>query len=302
MPNLFFFVTLVKTIRVIIMKKILFPTDFSETADNAFIYALHFAKSVNADLYVLHTYDMPVISSTSAGQPDLIQEVYNTIEFGHFDAYKEKVPQMREIAEQHQLGDVNMTFIFEEGSLLYTIQRIIKDENIELVVMGTNGKSGWDKKILGSNTSNVIRNVDIPILSVPFKAKFKRLERFGFATLLKPSDRKGLRQIFNFTKGLNAEVKCLHILRKENPEVEMLVKEWQNFFIDDKLEITTVLNRDLEQSVYYFIDEHLIDVMCIVKRQMGFFERLFSSSLSQKLSYHADVPVLVLQEGENIDD
>lgn len=45
------------------MKKILFPTDFSEGATNAFIHALEFAKIVNAELILLHTFEIPVYDS-----------------------------------------------------------------------------------------------------------------------------------------------------------------------------------------------------------------------------------------------
>ena len=66
------------------MKKILFPTDFSETAQNAFLYALNLAHGLNAEILVLNSYEIPVISATNAGQPELLQEVYNTIELNGF--------------------------------------------------------------------------------------------------------------------------------------------------------------------------------------------------------------------------
>ena len=62
------------------MKKILFPTDFSETANNAFIYAIHLAKSLEAELIVLHTFERPVISSLHGGRPELLEDVYTSIE------------------------------------------------------------------------------------------------------------------------------------------------------------------------------------------------------------------------------
>ena len=43
------------------MKKLLFPTDFSETANNAFVYALKMAKSIDAEVIVLHVYDLPTV-------------------------------------------------------------------------------------------------------------------------------------------------------------------------------------------------------------------------------------------------
>ncbi|UUV20877.1 universal stress protein [Paenimyroides aestuarii] len=281
------------------MKKILFPTDFSETASNAFVYALKLAQSIDAEIYVLNTYEMPIISTTSAGQPELIQSVYTSIELNHFDTYKKEVPKLRAVAEQLNCGDIPLTFIFEEGILLTILQKIITEEHIDFIVMGTNGNSGFEKKLLGSNTVHVMENVEIPILSVPKKATFKRLNHFGFATMLRESDKAGLQQIIKIAAALKADVKVLHVLRKENPSAMEVLNSWKKEFNATNVSFHTVLNEKLEDSVFFFIDDQLIDLMCIVKRHLNFFEKIFSSSLSKQLSYHADVPVLVLKEQIN---
>jgi len=281
------------------MKKILFPTDFSETANNAFVYALKLAKSINAEVYVLNTYEMPVISTTSAGQPELIQNVYNSIELNNFEHYKKQVPKLRTIATDLGCDDIKLTFIFEEGIMLTILQKIIDEEQIDFIVMGTNGNSGFEKKFLGSNTVHVMENISIPILSVPRQAEFKRLNNFGFATILRDSDKPGLHEIIKIAKTLNADVKVLHVLRKENAEAMNALNSWKEEFIDPNVTFHTVLNEKLDESVFFFIDEQLIDVMCIVKRHLNFFEKLFTTSLSKQLSYHADVPVLVLKEQKN---
>src|SRR5690606_8196140 len=271
-------------------------TDFSETANNAFVYALKLAKSINAEIYVLNTYEMPVISTTSAGQPELIQNVYNSIELNNFDNYKKQVPKLRNIASDIDCADINLTFIFEEGIMLSILKKIISEEHIDFIVMGTNGNSGFEKKLLGSNTVYVMENISIPILSVPRKAEYKRLNHFGFATMLRDSDKPGLHQIIEIAQALNADVKVLHVLRKENVEAMNTLDTWKAEFNDSNVTFHTVLNEKLDESVFFFIDDQLIDVMCIVKRQLNFFEKLFTTSLSKQLSYHADVPVLVLKE------
>lgn len=119
---------------------------------------------------------------------------------------------------------------------------------------------------------------------------------FGFATLLNESDKDGIDRIIKIASNIDAEVKLLHVLRKENPEIVQIIKRWKEYFNNDKVKIYTVLNPNLDESVFYFIDEHLIDIMCIVKRQLNFFERIFTSSLSKQLSYHANVPVLILPQ------
>lgn len=278
------------------MSKILFPTDFSETANNAFLYALNLAKATNAQIFVLNCYEMPVISTTSSGQPELVQEVYNTIELNHFEIFKSKVPELRKIAENNGFEAIEIKFIFEEGLLITVLKRIIKEENIDYIVMGTNGANTLEKKLLGSNVVNVMNNINIPILCVPKEAKYYSLQTIGFATMLKESDKKGIRTIAKVASKLGADFKCLHVLRNDNNAYESVLNEWISEFTPQGITFHTVLNKDLEQSVFFFIDEYDVDVMCIVKRQMNFFESLFSSSLSKKLAYHSYVPVLILRE------
>ncbi len=278
------------------MKKIVFPTDFSETANNAFIYALKLADSIKAQLFILHTYEMPVISSTSAGQPELIQEVYNSIELNQFENYKEKTPEMRKMAEENGLGHVPMNFLFEEGTLLYAINHIVEEEKIDFVVMGTNGASGFEKKLLGSNTVNVIRSLKIPVLSVPHQAKFRGLNTIGFTTLFKEADKQALQEIMDIAEVLDARVKVLHVMKEENEATNQTVTQWEQFFNNNRLSFYTVLNQDLEESVFYFMDQHDIDILAMVRRNRNFFDRLFGSSLTKKLTYHSKEPIMVLHE------
>ena len=67
------------------MKKILFPTDFSDTANNAFLYTLHLAKLYNAEVFITHIYDKKVISTLYGGQPELVATIYVDVELDDFE-------------------------------------------------------------------------------------------------------------------------------------------------------------------------------------------------------------------------
>src|SRR5690554_1951361 len=103
------------------MKNILFPTDFSQTADNAFIYALHLAKSLGADLHILHTYSMPIVSGLGIESSEVVQQVYENVELTSFEKFKDKATELRKIAEKEGTADVKLSFDFEEGDLIMNI-------------------------------------------------------------------------------------------------------------------------------------------------------------------------------------
>lgn len=281
------------------MKKILFPTDFSDTATNAFVYSLHLAKKLKAELYVLHTYEMPIVSDLSAGQPELVHQIYTSIELNHFDNFREETPKLRAIAQEIGASEVEMTFIFEEGSLIRSIHNVISAEDIDLVIMGTSGASGFEKKLFGSNTINTIKSIDIPILSVPHLAKYRTIRKIGFTTLFKESDRKPLAEILKIANSFDAGVRCLHIAKEtDDPTIELSIRDWARWHEDDKLKfiIEEQGNKKIEDHISEFIENFNIDFLAIVKRNQNFFERLFSTSLSNKLSLNLTTPILIIRE------
>ncbi len=278
------------------MKKVLFPTDFSDIATNAFKYALQFAHSIQAKLIVVHSYEMPVISSTSAGQPDLVQQVYESIEMTQFEQFKDKAPELRKIASDLGYQDVELEFVFEEGTLLYVINSVVEKEHIDFVVMGTNGASGFEKKLLGSNTVNVIRSLNIPVLSIPHKANFNGIKTIGFTTLFKDVDKNALKEILEIAELLQANVKVVHVTKTETNELEAKVKQWEQEFANERLSIQIIYSAEVEDSVFDFMKENNIDILAMVRRNRNFFDRLFGKSFTKELTHHSENPIMVLHE------
>jgi len=281
------------------MKNILFPTDFSQTAENAYVYALTMAKSLNANLIVMHSYDLPVLSSLYAGKPEKVDNVYEQIELKNFEDFKAQGEKLRKIAEDLELDSVNIRFVLEKGDLILNILEAISNENIDLLVMGTTGQSGFDKKFFGSNTVNTIKSVNIPILSIPPLAKYSKLKTIGFTTLFKESDKKPLEEILRIAQAYNAEVKCLHVTKDvSNPALLQTIDEWEKRYKNDKLRIimTKQTMPSMEEQISKFIENNNIDMLAMVKRNQGFFQSIFSSSLSLKLSTSLTTPILILKE------
>lgn len=279
-----------------LMKKILFPTDFSKTAENAFLYALNLAQGLNAEILVLNSYEIPVISATNAGQPELLQEVYNTIELNGFEYFKNQAPLLRKIAEDAGYHSINLSFQYEEGTVPFVINTILEKEVVDLIVMGTTGSSTIENKIFGSNTVHVLNNVTVPVLTVPSECEFTELKKIGFATSLKETDKASLHELIALAKPLNAKIECLHVVQDDDTAYEAVLNNWIAEFSPLNVHFHTYEGDDLEETIYDFIDTYEINLVCVVKRQLNFLEKLFTTSLTKKLAYHSYVPVLALRE------
>ncbi|WP_313806991.1 universal stress protein [Flavobacterium sp.] len=272
------------------MKKILFPTDFSETANNAFVYALEMAKCIDAEVVVLHVYDLP---SVSYGEiPFVVSEIYDSIELNNFENFKDQIPFLREIADKHQLGSVKMSHVLRHGDLIRTMKEICHDELIDMIVMGTNGATGLQEMFLGSNTGNAIVNIPVTLLSVPNGAKYTRLQHFGFTTKFDDADREALKKVVNIAKKFHADVKCLTVKTHGFDVSDEGMTFWKSDFKDEPVEFFLVPHDDVKETIYDFVEHQNIDVLAMVTHKRNFFEELFTHSLTQKLSYHSEKPIL----------
>lgn len=276
------------------MKKILFPTDFSETANNAFVYALQMAKFIDAEVICLHVYDLPPISYE--GYPSYVAEVYETLELNKFENFKDYIPSLRKIAEDHQLGFIKMSHVLEQGELVSAIKHLAESENIDLIVMGTNGVSGWKEKFFGSNTGAVIGNVPVLVLSVPVKSKFSEIKTIGFTTRFRNKDRAALQQVLEVAKKMNAKVKCLYVQTFDSDVKTAQIDNWRERYKDEPVEFFVVVHDDVQESIFDFLTSQKIDILSMLTYKRKFLDSLFHESLTKKLSYHCEIPILALHE------
>ncbi|MDG1870433.1 MAG: universal stress protein [Flavobacterium sp.] len=272
------------------MKRILFPTDFSETANNAFIHALEFANAVQGELILLHTFELPVIDNQFFPQNYMV--MYESLELAQFDMFKEEIPKLQAIALQHNLGTVPMSHRLMDGSLLYNIEKAITEDKINYVIMGTEGATGWSSFLLGSNTANVLDEIDIPILSVPSQAVYRKVKTIGFTTRFRSKDKKALKKVLKLAKLYHAVVKCLYVKTASSDVDTNLIEEWKAEFSNEAVTFNVVLSDDIEGTILDFILYKDIDILTMLSYKRGFFEGIVNPSLTKKLTKNFEIPIL----------
>ncbi|QDT31841.1 universal stress protein [Thalassoglobus polymorphus] len=148
------------------LKRILFPTDFSECAEAAAVYASDLASRYDAELQVLH-----VIHDVSLDVPDFGMGLA-------FPGYLENLPQRRkeissavkqslellisQFPEGLKAVDSHMKF----GNPISEILEFVETQDIDLIVMGTHGRTGFSHAILGSVAERVLRHAQCPVLTI----------------------------------------------------------------------------------------------------------------------------------------
>lgn len=276
------------------MKKILFPTDFSEVATNAFVHALEFAKIVKGELILLHTFELPIYDNQFF--PENYNVIFDSLQLSQFDMFKDEIPKLHAIAEERHLDQIKMSHRLMDGSLLYNIKKAIKEEKIDFIVMGTSGATGWEAFFLGTNTGNVLTAVDVPVLSVPLEAKFKKIETVGFTTRYRTKDKKALKDVLKIAKKMNAKVKCLYVKTNNSDVSDATMKQWEEEFSGEPVVFSIIPSDNVQDTILDFILFKDIDVLAMLTYKRNFFVELFKPSLTQKFSNRLDIPILAMHE------
>src|SRR5690625_2969640 len=142
------------------MKKILVPTDFSEFALHASKLAAHLAKKFDARIYFLHAVTIPSYA-TGAGNQGTAQDIAE----GLF-ILKNVKRQFEELLKQDFMQGVNAVTAIQYDNVYDNIVQQSKEHDIDLIVMGTHGTSGFvNDFFIGSNTDKIVRRSKIPVRS-----------------------------------------------------------------------------------------------------------------------------------------
>ena len=161
-----------QTVNKISFKNILFLTDFSEASNTAVAFAAGMARHYNAQLYAGHSCD-PVILTETAGA-NILQEVEDTSRAMLETLARETGPKT--------------VPLFARGSVASAVPGWINQHGIDLIIMGTNGRSGLQHFLLGSTAEAIVRSATCPVLTVGPHVTTRPYHNFSVESILFPTD------------------------------------------------------------------------------------------------------------------
>jgi nucleotide-binding universal stress UspA family protein len=134
-------------------KKIVFPTDFSSSSDAALRYATVLARDTGAELIIVHVHEPAAAYAAGDVVVDAAEASHETLT----ELLVAVVPPDRDVPHRHQLL---------YGDPIGQIVRLAEDEDADMIVMGTHGRTGLTRLVVGSVAEAVVRRAGCPVLIV----------------------------------------------------------------------------------------------------------------------------------------
>lgn len=283
------------------MKSILLPTDFSENSWNAIQYALSFFENSTCHFFILHVNRLGNIASVDTSYittPETIEDVQTKLAKKKLRELLKRISRELPHNKKHKFYTITDYNFFIES-----IRNHVQEKNIDMIVIGTKGASGLKKFIVGSNTGDIITKVPCTTLVVPENAKFKSIKEIAFPTDLSILYHiQTLQPISEILETFPSFLRILHINKKEkdlNTDQIKYKELLEDYFFNNNYSFHFLTNDNIEDAVQCFVQSRDIDIIAMVAKNLNYFQRILFSPTIKEISYHTDVPFLVLHEQQN---
>lgn len=277
------------------IQKLLVPVDFSAATEKAIAYAVVLAKKWQSKLVFVHgyqvafaTYERPPMAptvnpmvGTGLSEKELSREKLND--------FLEAFPQLDEIEHEDVVG---------LGFAVDVIRRTAEAENVDVIVMGTSGASELEGFFIGTNTEKVSRKAPCPVLVIPDDLKSYEINTVCLALdILNDDNTINLDVLVTLLTSFGAKLRIIHISDKEETgfKKEELPAHFKESLNQIQHSIHVFYAGDPQEGIEEFLDKFPIDLIALLHREHGFFERLFRPGIRKKMIFKTKVPLLILK-------
>ncbi len=265
------------------MKKIIAPVDFSDASNNALSFAAELAKRASAHLIIVNVFEKGEDEEESS---DKLKSVASDLKktFG---------------------SKLNCETVVAHGSLVSELQKIIKVQHPDLIVMGTKGASGLKRVLIGSNAVNVLAKTNLPVLVIPEVARFENFADQGKNRVVLATDLDALQNedsldILKEIAMLIIEPKLRVVsVRPKNTELDHLKRMEREALLsifrpEIETERITVFSNSVMGGLNFYLNEHWdTGLVAMIARDTG---QLIQKHYTREMASHTNLPLLVLHD------
>jgi nucleotide-binding universal stress UspA family protein len=286
------------------LKRILVPIDFSKNSLTACLFAFSLAKSLYAEIQLLHVYNDPFIDSGYLNTRIAFEKYEGNVLYEIEDMARRNivafVQALQSDLQKYHLSDVGFHYNLLKGK---PENEIIAMSNIFdpfMIVVGTQGAGKMPGDIIGSVANKVIERTIVPILAIPENWNYKSFEKINilYATDFQDYDINAFNTLIEILKPFNANFDCVHIETNETQpwqEMQMFKLESQLNKNQPNIAIKCHLipGKNLLKGIQEFVDKNNIDIISFTSPKRGILYKLFFPNNLKKMVYQSKIPLLI---------
>jgi nucleotide-binding universal stress UspA family protein len=275
------------------MKTFIVPTDFSETARNAAIYAVQIAAAVQDSRIILYN----VFDKSTA-------EIEN-ISSGELISAKQMVEMSMESIKTDMLDyneTIEISCIAEQSnSLLNSLEKFAKDQKADLIIMGITETNRMEQMLVGSNTLDMVNRNVCPVIIVPPHSTFKGIKKILLASDFKNVEKtipaKSIQTMLDLFKSdvhvVNVDsehfVELTEEYKQEKAKMELILEGYNT-------EYSFIRQYDFIEAIGQFAADKNIDLILTVPRKHSLLSKMFVTSNTKKLAYQSELPIIAVHQ------
>jgi nucleotide-binding universal stress UspA family protein len=273
------------------MKRILVPVDFSDYSVEALKVASQIARKNNFEIILLHLLELPHQASDAFGNGNSIPEII---------FFKNKaINKLEELMDSPFLKGIDIYESIEFNKVdLGVIDASIKN-NVDLIIMGSHGTSGFKELLVGSNTEKIVRYSKIPVLVIKKETKEFKATNFVFASDFSKETKKPFRKMLEFAKLFNSKLFLVTICTpssfKTTKATEKIMEDFIANFDIDHYSTHIYNDTNIENGIINFsksVDADLIGMCTHGRTGLAHF---YNGSIGEDLVNHASKPVITFK-------
>ena len=276
------------------MKKIIVPIDFSEHSEFALEAAAMIAQKQKAEIIALH---MLEISDAILTHRSNVQHAKT------FFLLQLAEKRFEEFLDKEYLKGLKLTPIVKHYKVFSEVNDVAKDQDADLIVMGSHGASGIKEFFVGSNTEKVVRHSDIPVLVIKHNPILMDFENVVFAC---DFSEESIQPYLHASKLFSAMGSKIHIVYVNLPnigfrstaEMKKRVSEFiktANGNLGDMSDVTYVDDYSVEKGILNFANAINADLVAIATHGRKGLAHFFEGSISEDLANHSTLPVMTFK-------
>jgi len=275
------------------MKRILVPVDFSKEAEAAARVAARIAKKTNSEIFLVHMLELPVTTidpaemNTISSEPQIIY--FMKLAHKKFETFK-KLPFLKGLR------------VIETVQFQHAFSGIIDEStknNIDLIVMGSQGASGLQEMFIGSNTEKVVRKSKIPVLVIKKNVKNFDIKNILFASDFNKESKSTFQRVVDFATLFDAKINLLYVNTIHNfntsDNIEKRIASFMKDFDFDNYKTNVYNDISVEKGILSFGRKINADLIALNTHGRSGLSQLFNGSIGQELANHALRPVITFK-------